>query len=52
MFPEGKTIKKLLILQILIYKFNVVPIRIPTRFFLELDKMILKFNRKRMPKNS
>ena len=44
--PKRKDNKKLLILGILIYKFNVVLIRIPTRFFLELDKMILKFSSK------
>lgn len=39
---------KMLILKILIYKFNVVPVRIPTEFLLELARMIME----RMTMNS
>lgn len=42
---RNNSIKKS-VFHMLTYKFNITPIKIPASFFIETDKLILKFNRK------
>lgn len=42
MYIYIKNEKKLLVDIKLIYRFHVIPIKIPIKFFMKLDKLILK----------
>ena len=44
MFMEGKlSIVKMLVLPNLIYRFNSISVKIPKNYFVDIDKLILKF---------
>ena len=48
MFMNQKTsIIKMAMIAKLIYRFNTIPVRIPASFFVEIQKLILKFERAR-----
>lgn len=52
MFMDWKTIIKMAIVPKLIYRFTAVSIKIPLGFFMEINKLILKFVGNQEPQNS